>query len=108
MVAGANTAALLFNALNAIAALSDVNLNRMRLLLDEFGSYLRASFNFQNSELLVPLGQELALVRSYLYIENERFEGRLNTVWEVEANMELRIPRFPFNRLSKTQCGTAS
>ncbi|MEK8217012.1 hybrid sensor histidine kinase/response regulator [Paenibacillus sp. FSL L8-0463] len=82
----------LFNALNAIAALSDVNLNRMRLLLDEFGSYLRASFNFQNSELLVPLGQELALVRSYLYIENERFEGRLNTVWEVEANMELRIP----------------
>lgn len=82
----------LFNALNAIAALSDVNLNRMRLLLDEFGNYLRASFNFQNSELLVPLGQELALVRSYLYIENERFEGRLNTVWEVEANMELRLP----------------
>ncbi|MEI2396762.1 ATP-binding protein [Paenibacillus phytohabitans] len=82
----------LFNALNAIAALSDVNLNRMRLLLDEFGNYLRASFNFQNSELLVPLGQELALVRSYLYIENERFEGRLNTVWEVEANMELKIP----------------
>ncbi|OME72028.1 histidine kinase [Paenibacillus sp. FSL A5-0031] len=82
----------LFNALNAIAALSDINLDRMRLLLDEFGNYLRASFNFQNSELLVPLGQELALVRSYLYIENERFEGRLNTVWEVEANMELKLP----------------
>ncbi|MBT2291334.1 response regulator [Paenibacillus albidus] len=82
----------LFNTLNAIAALSDVNLNRMRLLLDEFGNYLRASFNFQNSELLVPLEQELALVRSYLYIENERFDGRLNTVWEIEANMELRLP----------------
>lgn len=82
----------LFNTLNAIAALSDINLNRMHLLLDEFSNYLRASFNFQNSELLVPLGQELALVRSYLYIENERFEGRLNTVWEVEANMELRLP----------------
>ncbi|MFD0697549.1 ATP-binding protein [Paenibacillus sp. GCM10027628] len=82
----------LFNALNAIAALSDINLNRMRLLLDEFGNYLRASFNFQNSERLVSLEQELALVRSYLYIEKERFDGNLDIVWEVEASMELRIP----------------
>jgi sensor histidine kinase YesM len=82
----------LFNALNAIAALSDINLNRMRLLLDEFGKYLRASFNFQNSERLVPLEQELALVRSYLYIEKERFDGKLEIYWEIEAGVELQIP----------------
>lgn len=82
----------LFNSLNAIAALSDINLNRMRLLLDEFGNYLRASFNFQNSEQLVPLEQELALVRSYLYIENERFNGNLDIVWEIDAGMKLKIP----------------
>jgi sensor histidine kinase YesM len=82
----------LFNALNAIAALSDINLNRMRLLLDEFGIYLRASFSFQNSEQLVPLEQELALVRSYLYIENERFNGNLDIVWEIDVGMRLKIP----------------
>lgn len=82
----------LFNALNAIAALSDINLNRMRLLLDEFGNYLRSSFNFQNSEQLVSLEQELALVRSYLYIENERFNGNLDIVWEIDVGMRLKIP----------------
>ncbi|MCY9692843.1 ATP-binding protein [Paenibacillus alginolyticus] len=82
----------LFNALNAIAALSDINLNRMRLLLDEFGNYLRSSFNFQNSEQLVPLEQELALVRSYLYIENERFNGNLDIAWEIDVGMQLKIP----------------
>ncbi|OPH47411.1 histidine kinase [Paenibacillus ferrarius] len=82
----------LFNALNAIAALSDINLNRMRLLLDEFSKYLRASFNFQNSERLVTLDQELALVRSYLYIEKERFDGNLDIVWEIDASMKLMIP----------------
>lgn len=82
----------LFNALNAIAALSDINLNRMRLLIDEFGNYLRASFNFTNSERLVPLEQELALVRSYLYIEKERFDENLEIVWEIEASIMLKIP----------------
>ncbi|MCU6708112.1 ATP-binding protein [Paenibacillus sp. J5C_2022] len=82
----------LFNSLNAIAALSDINLNRMRLLLDEFGNYLRASFSFQNSEQLVPLDQELALVRSYLYIENERFNGNLDIIWEIDVGMQLKIP----------------
>ncbi|WP_376745670.1 histidine kinase [Paenibacillus sedimenti] len=48
--------------------------------------------HFQNSERLVPLEQELALVRSYLYIEKERFDGTLEIVWEVDAGMKLKIP----------------
>lgn len=82
----------LFNALNAIAALSDINLNRMRLLLDEFSNYLRSSFKFQNSEPLIQLDQELALVRSYLYIEKERFDGNLDIVWEVDVSIKLQLP----------------
>ncbi len=82
----------LFNTLNAIAALSDFDSIRMRTLLDEFGKYLRASFDFRNSERVVQLEHELGLVRSYLFIEQERFEDRLKVHWEIA---ETRIPGIP-------------
>lgn len=82
----------LLNTLNSIAALSDIDTNRMRALLETFGNYLRASFNSHNLDRLVPLTHELDLVRSYLYIEKERFEERLQIVWEVDKNLSLLIP----------------
>ncbi|WP_080832134.1 hybrid sensor histidine kinase/response regulator [Cohnella massiliensis] len=77
----------LFNTLNSIAALSEIDTARMRSLLDVFGKYLQASFDFRNSERVVPLGRELELVRAYLYIERERFEERLRVRWEVPENL---------------------
>lgn len=82
----------LFNTLNSIAALSEMDMNRMRKLLGVFGNYLRASFDFQNTSRLVPLTHELKLVEAYLYIEKERFEERLRIVWEGEENLQLLIP----------------
>jgi len=82
----------LFNALNSIMALSDEDTVRMRKLGDAFTSYLRISFDFLNSGKLVELSHELELVRSYLYVEKERFEYKLNIVWEVEPNMRLTLP----------------
>ncbi|WP_248927426.1 ATP-binding protein [Paenibacillus hamazuiensis] len=73
----------LFNTLNSIAALSEIDTMRMRALLSVFGDYLRASFNFRNSERLVPLKQELELVRAYLFIEQERFGERLRVQWDI-------------------------
>ncbi|MCD9023346.1 hybrid sensor histidine kinase/response regulator [Cohnella silvisoli] len=77
----------LFNTLNSIMALSDLDLGRMRKLGDAFTSYLRISFDFLNAGRLVALSHELDLVRAYLYIEKERFEDRLSVVWEVDPNM---------------------
>ncbi|QMV45199.1 response regulator [Cohnella cholangitidis] len=82
----------LFNTLTAVAALSEIDTLRMRALLEAFGNYLRSSFDFQNAEQLVPLKHELDLVRSYLYIEKERFEERLEVSWEVNEASFLRIP----------------
>ncbi|TVX96897.1 hybrid sensor histidine kinase/response regulator [Cohnella terricola] len=82
----------LFNTLNSIAALSEIDTARMRNLLEVFGNYLRASFNPRNMERFVTLQQELELVRSYLYIEKERFEERLQVEWEVEEGIRLSIP----------------
>jgi len=82
----------LFNTLNSIAALSELDMTRMRKLLGEFGSYLRASFDYRNSSRLVPLSHELKLVKAYLYIEKERFEERLQVEWEGEYQLQLLIP----------------
>ncbi|MGG3280556.1 ATP-binding protein [Paenibacillus solani] len=82
----------LFNALSAVAALSDINLDKMRNLLDEFSNFLRYKFRFHDTDGLVPIEEELSLVRSYIYIEQVRFEERLQVVWEVDDYEELKIP----------------
>lgn len=82
----------LFNTLNAIAALHVVDPDRMNALLVAFGNYLKASFDFANSGRLVPLSHELRLVQSYLYIEKERFDERLEVIWEVDESLSVQIP----------------
>lgn len=82
----------LFNTLNTIVALSEVNPSKMINLLNEFGNYLHASFDPSNLNQLVPLENELELVRSYLYIQKERFEDRLNVEWEIDNDVDILIP----------------
>lgn len=82
----------LFNTLNSIAALSEIDSDRMITLIEKFGHYLQASFDFRNTERLVHIQHELELVRTYLYIEKERFEERLQVNWEIPDNLQLQIP----------------
>nr|WP_316244847.1 ATP-binding protein [Paenibacillus senegalensis] len=82
----------LFNSLNAISALSEIDIEKMQTLLDEFCSYLRSKFRFQIMDELVPLEDELNLVRSYLYIEKVRFEDMLQVVWEIDDVEGLKLP----------------
>lgn len=82
----------LFNTLNAVIALSHINLDKMRDLLDEFSNVLRNKFRFHNIDDLVPVKDELNLVRSYLYIEQVRFEERLQVIWEIEGCEDIKVP----------------
>lgn len=82
----------LFNALNSISALSEIDIRQMQALLESFGQYLRTSFDFQNTDQLVPLQKELELVRAYLYIEKVRFGSRIHVEWNVDDNLKLSIP----------------
>ncbi|WP_449600742.1 ATP-binding protein [Paenibacillus sp. Marseille-Q9583] len=82
----------IFNTLNAVTALSDINLDKMRILLDEFSNFLRNKFEFQNMDRLVPIEEELSLVRSYLYIEKVRFEERLQVNWETDDCGDIKVP----------------
>lgn len=82
----------LFNTLNTIASLAEIDTNRMVKLLEEFGNYLRKSFAVHNTMSLIPLKEELDLTRSYVYIEKERFGERLQVEWQIEAEPHTLIP----------------
>src|SRR5712671_6511360 len=66
----------LFNALNALAALATVAPREVPRATGRLRQFLRASFD-QQERLLVPLEEELAVVRAYLDIESLRLGDRL-------------------------------
>lgn len=82
----------LFNTLNTIASLSEIDTKRMTALLEHFGNYLRRSFDVRNTETVIPLEEELALVRSYLFIEKERFGERLQVTWDIDNDLNINVP----------------
>lgn len=82
----------IFNTINAIAALSSLDVNRMQSLLEAFSHYMRTSFDFHNSDKWVYLERELSLVESYVYIEQVRFGERLKVVWELKAKQQILLP----------------
>jgi sensor histidine kinase YesM len=85
----------IFNTLNAVMALSDIDVDKMRDLLHEFNRLLRHKFKFQNMDSLVPIEEELGLVRSYLYIEQVRFDDRLQVVWDISdeaLKTDIKVP----------------
>lgn len=85
----------IMNTLNTIVALSSVDYNKMLELVEEFSTYLRSSYNTYNTNQLISLDQELKLVRSYLNIQQKRFEERLLVGWEVDdmiPTIEIMIP----------------
>ncbi|MNB75452.1 Autoinducer 2 sensor kinase/phosphatase LuxQ [compost metagenome] len=82
----------IFNTLNAIAALSEIDIDRMRNLLEVFADFLRHKVMLQNMDEPVPIEDELHIVRSYLFIEQERFEERLQVEWDIDECNQLTIP----------------
>ncbi len=82
----------LFNTLNTIASLAKVDTARMVILLNEFGNYLRRSFDTRNTQRLINLEDELDLTRSYLFIEQARFGDRLKVEWEISDGLRFQIP----------------
>jgi two-component system, LytTR family, sensor kinase len=67
----------LFNALNALAALAHIAPRKIPRAADRLRHFLQASFD-RYDNALVPLAEELALVRAYLDIESLRLGDRLN------------------------------
>ncbi|WP_040225123.1 ATP-binding protein [Bhargavaea cecembensis] len=95
----------IFNTLNSISAFGMLDPDRMQELLEEFSNYLRLSFDFHNAEPLVPVEQELSLVRSYLYIEKARFQDRLAVEWDIDERPDILVPPLSIQPLVENAVG---
>jgi two-component system, sensor histidine kinase ChiS len=82
----------LYNTLNTIASLSEIDPERTRELLNDFGSYLRSSFDMLNLEKRVPFSKEWTLVQSYLQIEQARFGNRMRFTLSVPEHLSFQLP----------------
>ncbi len=75
----------LFNSLNTLRALINLDPERARDAVTLLADILRAALT-TNTQQSITLGQELETVRSYLALEQMRFEERLRIRWAVEAD----------------------
>jgi two-component system LytT family sensor kinase len=89
----------LFNALNALAALATVAPREVPRATGRLRQFLRASFD-QQEWLLVPLEEELAVVRAYLDIESLRLGDRLKVEETIDPGLlKALMPPFSFQPL---------
>lgn len=89
----------LFNALNSIRALVDFDPKKAREAITSLSIILRKSLE-SGKEEMVTLEQELALVNSYLALEQIRFEERLRVKLDIDAALlAYKIPPFAIQTL---------
>lgn len=84
----------LFNSLNSIRALIDIEPYRAQENITKLSNLLRKSLII-GSEQLVLLEEELLIVQDYLDLEKVRFEERLNVIFEIDKQVtSVLIPPF--------------
>ena len=89
----------LFNALNALAALATVAPREVPRAAGRLRHFLRAMFD-QPERALIPVEEELAVVRAYLDIESLRLGSRLKIEETLGPGLaEVLIPPFSFQPL---------
>lgn len=66
----------LFNSLNSISALATIDGQRAREMCLRLSDFLRSTLNLAEREM-IPLGEEMALAKTYLDVERVRFGERL-------------------------------
>jgi LytS/YehU family sensor histidine kinase len=77
----------LFNTLNSISSLIEVNPARAEQIVGRLAALLRASLD-TSGQPLIPLQQELVMVESYLDIERARFGDKLRSSIAVPTDLE--------------------
>lgn len=84
----------LFNSLNSIRALIDLDPQNAKHAVTTMSNLLRKSLIF-GKENLITISEEFELIRHYLELEKIRFEERLTIEWEIDTTLEqFTIPPF--------------
>ena len=91
----------LFNTLNSIASLIPSDPKRAEDTVGKLASLLRFSLNANHSSL-VPLAQELKVVRDYLEIESTRFGARLRYEFSIPSSLDsIKVPPLSLQSLAE-------
>lgn len=82
----------LFNTLNSIASLAEIDTDGMVELIHAFGDYLQRSFSVINLEPTVSIQHAIELTNSYIKIEKARFGDRLHIESDIDDDINIMIP----------------
>lgn len=75
----------LYNVLTGIRTLCEMDPIRAGESIVTFSKFLRANMESLTNKSPIPFEQELAHTRSYLYLEQQRFEDKLNIIYEINT-----------------------
>ena len=75
----------LYNSLTAIRRLCDKDPGQAKKAIQDFSLFLRANMNSLKSRAPIPFEQELLHVQSYLALELQRFQNRLQIVYDIRS-----------------------
>lgn len=82
----------LYNAINVIAALCQLNPEKARELLLDLSSYLHHAFDYRNPAERISIEKELEFVQAYVRIQEARFKDRFRVIYEFGIIRNLYIP----------------
>lgn len=82
----------LFNTLNTISSLMEINIKDAQKIVSKLGILLRTLLDKERQNF-TPLSEELNFIKSYLDIEQVRFHDRLNIIYDIaEDTLEVQVP----------------
>lgn len=82
----------IFNSMNSIRALVDENPSKSKDSITQLSNILRSSL-LMGRKKVIPLSEEIQLVKDYLGLEKTRFEERLKIHFEIdEQSLDHKIP----------------
>ncbi|EPZ55364.1 histidine kinase-, DNA gyrase B-, and HSP90-like ATPase family protein [[Clostridium] sordellii ATCC 9714] len=80
----------LFNALNTITSFIRINPDTARNLIINLATFLR--YNLEFSDTTIDITKELEQVKAYVEIEKARFKDKLNVIYDIDENIDVKIP----------------
>jgi len=96
----------LYNALNTIACICDEDSAKASDLILTLASYYRQTL--ENDQYMLDLDTEISHIRTYLQIEQARFEEKLRVNIQVEPGLACQVPSFilqPIVENASQKCG---
>lgn len=81
----------LYNVLTAIRQLCEIDPKQAKAVIRDFSLFLRGNMDSLTSKAPIPFEQELKHTKSYLALEQQRFQSRLRVVYDITAR-DFSIP----------------